>query len=116
MPTYTRYTDFLKDKQFIRWQLTPDEELDAHWEGFIKQNPELKIVLQQAIDYLKTTGLNKSTLNEDERLRLLNEIQSTVERSLKRIKSRQLIQLSVASCAAITLLSRALKSPFLYGL
>lgn len=104
MPNYTRHTDFLKDKQFIRWQLTPDEELEAHWEGFIKQNPELKIALQQAIDYLKTTGLNKSTLNEDERIRLLNEIQSTVERSLKRIKSRRLIQLSVASCAAITLL------------
>ncbi|CAK7025535.1 MAG: hypothetical protein PETM_01045 [Petrimonas sp.] len=104
MPTYTRHTDFLKDKQFIRWQLAPDEELEAHWEGFIKQNPELKIALQQAIDYLKTTGLNKSTLNEDERIRLLNEIQSTVERSLKRIKSRRLIQLSVASCAAIALL------------
>lgn len=104
MPTYIRYTDFLKDKQFIRWQLAPNRELEAHWEDFIKQNPELKIALQQAIDYLKTTGLNKSTLNEDERIRLLNEIQSTVERSLKRIKSRRLIQLSVASCAAIALL------------
>ena len=27
MPKYIHYTDFLKDKKFILWQLTPDEEL-----------------------------------------------------------------------------------------
>src|SRR5690554_2766157 len=104
MTTYTRYTDFLKDKQFIRWQLAPDEELEAHWEGFIKQNPELKIALQQAVDYLKTTGLNNSTLTDAERLHLLNKIESTIERSVKTTKIRRIIQLSVASCAAIALL------------
>lgn len=87
MPTYIRYTDFLKDKQFIRWQLAPNRELEAHWEDFIKKNQHLNYELQQAIDYLKTNGLNKSTLNEDERLRLLNEIKSTVERSLKKNKT-----------------------------
>ena len=104
MPNYRRYTDFLKDKQFIRWQLTPDEELDAYWKDFFEKNQHLNDELRQAIDYLKTTGLNKSALNEDERLRLLNEIQSTLERSLKKTKLRRLIQLSVASCAAIAVL------------
>jgi hypothetical protein len=104
MPNYTRYTDFLKDKQFIRWQLVPDEELDAQWKYFIEKNPHLHKEIRQAIDYLKTTGLNKSTLNEDERIRLFNEIQFTIERSLKKTKSRRIIQLSVASCAAIALL------------
>ncbi|HHV86715.1 MAG TPA: DUF4974 domain-containing protein [Petrimonas sp.] len=104
MPNYTRYTDFLKDKQFIQWQLAPDEILDAHWKDFIETNPGLNEELQQAIDYLKTTGLNKSTLGETERSRLLNNIQSTIERSAKRTKIRRIIQLSVASCAAIALL------------
>ncbi|OJV38441.1 MAG: iron dicitrate transport regulator FecR [Bacteroidia bacterium 43-41] len=104
MPNYTRYTDFLKDKQFIQWQLAPDEILDAHWKDFIETNPGLNEELQQAIDYLKTTGLNKSTLGETERSRLLNKIQSTIERSAKRTKIRRIIQLSVASCAAIILL------------
>lgn len=104
MPNYTRYTDFLKDKQFIRWQLVPDEELKAHWESFIEKNQHLSDELRQAIDYLKTTGLNKSTLNEDERIRLLNEIQSSVKRSLKKTKSRRIIQFSVAACAAIAVL------------
>lgn len=104
MSNYRRYTDFLKDKQFIRWQLMPDEELEAYWEGFIEKNQHLNDELRQATDYLKTTGLNKSTLNEDERIRLLARIQTTVERSLKKTKHRRLIQLSVASCAAIALL------------
>ena len=99
-----RYTDFLKDSQFIRWQLAPDEELEAHWKDFIDKNPDLSKELQQAIDYLKTTGLNKSTLNDAEREHLLNKIQWTIERSLKKAKIRRIIRLSVASCAAIALL------------
>ena len=104
MPNYKRYTDFLKDKQFIRWQLAPDEELEAHWKDFIEKNPHLHIEIQRAIDYLKTTGLNKSTLNEDERIRLFNEIQFNIKQSLKKTKIRRIIRLSVASCAAIALL------------
>jgi len=76
-----------KDKQFIRWQLAPDEELEAQWKDFIKENPHLHIEIQRAIDYLKTTGLNKSTLNEDERIRLFNEIQFNIKQSLKKQKS-----------------------------
>ncbi len=104
MPTYTRYTDFLKDKQFIRWQLVPDEEVEAYWKNFIEQNPDLNPDLEQAVDYLKTTGLNNSTLTDAERLHLLNKIESTIERSVKTTKIRRIIQLSVASCAAIALL------------
>ena len=104
MPTYTRYTDFLKDKQFIRWQLVPDEEVEAYWKNFIEQNPDLNPNLEQAVDYLKTTGLNNSTLTDAERLHLLNKIESTIERSVKTTKIRRIIQLSVASCAAIALL------------
>ena len=99
-----RYTDFLKDRQFIRWQLAPDEELDAHWKKFIEKNPDLSNELQRAIDYLKTNGLNKSRFSEAEREHLLNRIQWTIERSLKKAKIRRIIQLSVASCAAIALL------------
>jgi hypothetical protein len=99
-----RYTDFLKDSQFIRWQLAPDEELEAHWKEFIEKNPDLSKELQRAIDYLKTTGLNKSRFSEAESAHLLNKIQWTIERSLKKAKIRRIIQVSIASCAAIALL------------
>jgi len=99
-----RYTDFLKDSQFIRWQLAPDEALEAHWKEFIEKNPDLSNELQRAIHYLKTTGLNKSRFGDAERVRLLNKIQLTIERSVKKTKTRRIIRLSVASCAAIALL------------
>lgn len=99
-----RYTDFLKDRQFIRWQLAPDEELEAHWKDFIEKNPDLSKELHRAIDYLKTTGLNKSGLSGAERARLLKKIQLTIEQSLKKAKIRRIIQVSIASCAAIALL------------
>lgn len=99
-----RYTDFLKDSQFIRWQLAPDEELDVHWKKFIEENPDLSNELQRAIDYLKTNGLNKSRFSDAERALLLNKIQWSIERRLKKTKIRRMIQFSVASCAAIALL------------
>jgi len=99
-----RYTDFLKDRQFIRWQLAPDEELDAHWKEFIEKNPDLINELQRAIEYLKTNGLNKNRFSDAERAHLLNRIQWTIEQSAKKAKTRRIIQLSVASCAAIALL------------
>ncbi|MDO5524299.1 MAG: FecR domain-containing protein [Bacteroidia bacterium] len=103
MPNYTRYTDFLKDKEFILWQLTPNKELNTRWEDFIEKNPHLNKEISQAINYLKTTGLNKGTLSEAESMQLLNKIQSTIKQSAKKAKIRRIIQLSVASCAAVAL-------------
>lgn len=104
MPSYKHYTDFLKDKRFLRWQLAPDEELEAPWKDFVDKNPHLNNELQRAVNYLKKNGLNKSMLSEADRLRVLNKIQHTIERSTKRAKLRRVIQISVASCAAIVAL------------
>lgn len=104
-PNYLHYSDFLKDKHFIRWQLAPDEQLDSQWQDFIEKNPHLHEEIKQAIDYLKTTGLNNNTFNEIERWELLKKIQSTIERNSKKIKIRKIIQYSVASCAAAILVA-----------
>lgn len=98
-----RYTDFLKDNQFIRWQLAPDEELNAFWRSFRTGHPHLESELQKAIVYLRTTGLNKNSLSEDEQAHLLHDIQSAISRR-KKIKRRRVVGYSIASCAAIALL------------
>lgn len=103
MPSYSHYTDFLKDEQFIRWQLLPDEELNARWQDFMEKHPHLDEEIRQAIHYLKTTGLNKNRLNEEDRRQLYRRIQSTIERNTKTIKVRRMIRYAVASCAAIAL-------------
>lgn len=104
MSNYTRYTDFLKDKQFISWQLTPNDEQNTYWQHFIEINPHLNKEIQQAKEYLKTTGLNKNTLTNAERTQLLNKIQSTIENTERKRKLRRVIQLSIASSAAIILI------------
>lgn len=103
MPSYSHYTDFLKDEQFIRWQLLPDEELNARWQDFMEKHPHLDEEIRQAIHYLKTTGLNKNRLNEEDRRQLFRRIQSTIERNSRAIKVRRMIRYAVASCAAIAL-------------
>lgn len=103
MPKHTRYSDFLKDKQFIRWQLMPDEEINNLWNDFMIDHPELVKEIEQAIDYLKTEGLNKSTLSDTEQKHLFNQIQTTIRRNRKRVRMRRFFLYTAASCAAITL-------------
>ncbi|MBK5194860.1 MAG: FecR domain-containing protein [Proteiniphilum sp.] len=103
MPKHTRYSDFLKERQFIRWQLMPDEEINKWWDDFIIKHPESVKEIQQAINYLKTEGLNKSTLSEAEHRHLFNQIQTTIIRDRKRVKMRRFFLYTAASCAAIAL-------------
>ena len=101
---YFRYTDFLKDEKFLRWQLLPDETLDEYWKDFIRENPELNEKIQHAIADLKTTVLNKNILSDSNRLELFNRIQSTIKEKRRKSKIRHIIQYSAAACAAIALL------------
>ena len=101
---YSRYTDFLKDEKFLRWQLLPDEALDEYWKNFIRENPDLTGEMQHAIAYLKTAVLNKNILSESDRLELFHRIQSTLNEKRRKSKIRRIIQYSAAACAAIVLL------------
>ncbi|MDD4632381.1 FecR family protein [Proteiniphilum sp. UBA5384] len=78
------YTDLLKDQRFLQWQLMSDETMNSYWKEFFFQHPELKNELLQAIHYLKKEGLNKSSLNDDERMALFERIQISVNRKKKK--------------------------------
>lgn len=101
---HSRYTDFLKDKKFLRWQLLPNDELDEYWKKFIRENPDLNEEIQHAIADLKTTVLNKNILSDSDRLELFNRIQSTIKEKQQKTKIRHILQYSTAACAAIALL------------
>ena len=104
---YTSYTDFLKDKKFIQWQLMPDEKLNSYWEKFFIQHPELQRESQQAFTFLKKEGLNKSDLNKNERTELLERIQRTI-RQKKKIQQRRIFWY-VSTVAAMALISIGIK-------
>lgn len=101
--TYTGYTDFLKDRKFIQWQLMPNESLDAYWQNFIGQHPEQKKNIGKAITYLKETGMSKKDLSENERIALLERIQSTIRQEKKR-ERRRIFWYTSASAAAVALI------------
>ncbi|HBG40985.1 MAG TPA: iron dicitrate transport regulator FecR [Porphyromonadaceae bacterium] len=101
---YTDYTDFLKDRKFIQWQLLPDDRLDEYWHAFIEKNPDLTAELSYAKEYLKTSVLNKPSMTENERLSLLKKIQSSTQVVRKKRKLRRYLQYASAACAVIAII------------
>jgi len=100
---YNVYTDFLKDKRFIQWQLMPDESLNSYWDEFFTAHPELQDMSQKSILYLKKKGMNKSSLSETEKTEILEKIQTTLRKE-KKINRRTLLWYASASAAAIALI------------
>ena len=92
------YTDFLKDKRFVRWQLAPDDQLEQYWIDFIDENPHLEEELNKAVHYLKTSGLNKSSLSEKDKYDLLLRIKNSVSNNNRSKSSRRII-FTIASAA-----------------
>lgn len=113
---YSRYTDFLKDRQFIRWQLLPDEKLDDYWHGFMSNHPEHVEDIQEAIRFLKSEGLHKSQLTPIEQEELLESIKATIRQG-KKAKQRKIVRyVSVASAAvAVIAIAISLFSPLFKG-
>lgn len=96
-----RYTDFLRDSKFIRWQLFSDDALNEYWLNFIAQHPEYEEEIQHAIVYLKNQGLNSSNLDKTERALLLDRINLTIQ---GRQKVRRLRFLRYSAAVVILLL------------
>lgn len=108
---YTHFTDLLKDREFLRWQLMPDEKLNDYWHVFFIQHPELENELQQAIDYLKKEGLNKNDLQNNERSALFERIQMSVNQKRKRKMRTVLWHASSAAAVALVIIGIALFRP-----
>lgn len=99
-----KYYNFLNDKQFIRWQLAPDEQLENYWADFIIQNPQFEKEINKAIRYLKTTGLNKSSLTQQEKEHLLERIIATIKANRAKARKRVFISMIGVSIAAMLVL------------
>ena len=47
--TYSHYTDFLQDDDFILWQLTQDDSLSQPWIEYLQQHPDVEAQFQEAV-------------------------------------------------------------------
>lgn len=102
---YIQYVDLLEDEKFIRWQLLSDEELNEYWQNVILNNPDIADEILRAIDYLKTTGLNKSDLCNIESTQLLRRILDSINREEKKRKKQRFIKYLSAACITILIIS-----------
>src|SRR5690554_863465 len=100
MVRHAKYTDYLTDSQFIRWQLMPDEDSIAYWDEYLERFPDSAKEIQHAIAYLKKEGLNKSGLGEFEQQQLLEKIQHTI-RLAEQKKRRKITWYSTVASAAV---------------
>jgi transmembrane sensor len=106
-PNYSRYSDFLKDRQFVRWQLLQDEQLDGYWHDFMSNHPEHAKDIQKAIRFLKSEGLNKGQLTIAEQKALLESIQTTIRQG-KKAKQRKLFRHVCATSVAVAVIAIAI--------
>lgn len=90
---------FLEDKKFIEWRLTRTRELEDHWIGFIRENPNLKEDFEQAIQIFDKIKINKKVFKDTDKLyeRIIGSV-------LRQKQKRKRIVYYVSSVAAVSLL------------
>lgn len=101
MTAIKNYKDFLKDPDFILWQLTEDSFLDAYWEEFISDNPALKAEMDKAILEFPKIKLNQNTLTGTEYNYLSNRIHNSLSYIIQKRRIRLIIRCATAACIAL---------------
>lgn len=99
---YLSVSDFFNDDNFIAWRLFRSEELNRHWDDFVKENPEALPLFDQACSRFDAVKLNKSNLTSDEEEKLYTKIVTRINKHKLQTKKRRAIYwLSAASCLLI---------------
>lgn len=93
--------EFLENEQFILWQLTGDDVLNAYWSKYINDQPHLKGSFEKAVKQFRNIRIEKRVLGEPVRSALL-----TVSRNRRAHHRRAYIfrivrYAAVAACTAL---------------
>lgn len=109
---YTSYKaiDYLKDDDFLRWQLFQSKEDDLYWENILVNNPELEYCIKEAQElYSKNIQLSNHKMSQEE---VISEFISLHDRIKRKKRARHTI-LWIASTACFLLLSISLLFKFI---
>jgi ferric-dicitrate binding protein FerR (iron transport regulator) len=103
------YKRFLDDMLFIEWRLTQSDELEAHWQQYMADNPEDKKAIDVAIEKCKSIRLNDRELSEYQIRKLWERIETSIEKDIeserKKRKTTIIAILSAAASIAILVVS-----------
>lgn len=101
--TERNHIDFLRDKNFITWQLTGDPSLEEYWRKYRDLHPEQKNALEKAIQQFSTVELNSERLNEIEEDLLLHRIHLSIGNAVRMRSVLRFIKYASVACILITL-------------
>jgi hypothetical protein len=97
--------DFLKDDDFLKWQLFREETGNAHWAKIMADYPELTIPIRKAIElYKKCVKWNDFRLPPYEIIERLVLLQNSIrKRKQERYSRRIYLWVSAAACIVMLL-------------
>lgn len=100
---YKKYkiTDFLKDDDFLRWNLFKSKEDNAYWEGIIEKFPDLKPSIVLAIKLFETQiQLNDYSLTTEQ----IEVYHDALRRNITKLKKRRALHLWLSAAASVIIL------------
>lgn len=93
-------TDFLKDKDFLRWQLLNGEEDTLFWNDTVRKYPDIKSEIEEAITlYKDNIRFNDFSMSRPEISACVNSLQNQIRHKEKRRNSKRIV-LGISSVAA----------------
>lgn len=69
--------DFILDKEFLDWVLNPDKEMDLYWESYIREHPEKKEQIADAILIIKSLQPVEPAIPQQKPINILIERNKT---------------------------------------
>lgn len=96
--SYSKYSDFIEDEDFVKWRLTKDESLESEWNEFIRINPGISGAFEEAVKYFERFEIHKELLTEPDRSILLERIQDTYTKVKRRRKLRTIRNYAAVAC------------------
>lgn len=101
-----KLVEFLKDTDFLRWQLLHGEEDEKYWASIIAESPELGEIISEAISlYQQNIKFNDYQLPQEEIEEEYNYFIKSVQSNKKKIIRKLLYWTSAAACTIIIGLS-----------
>jgi len=99
-----KFLKYFENKDFVRWVLRPDEQLEKYWNDYLEKNPQEREEVAWA-RYLVSQLQSKKEADaaENESVNLLSEIIQQIERREKKSNIRK-IAFSLARYAAVGIL------------
>ncbi|MBW6537795.1 MAG: hypothetical protein K0B11_22495, partial [Mariniphaga sp.] len=98
-----KFLTYFENKNFVRWVLHPNKQLDTYWKNYLEKNPQEQKEIEFArLLILQLQSKKEGRATEEEAIGLLSDIIQQIENT-NRKKNFRRITLSLLKYAAVAL-------------